>query len=76
MNPAQSITFNSEGNSMPDSNETKNKRLPVALFSLLTLATLLVLVIGSAQQTGGATGGETGGVPLVGGNLDDDAVII
>ena len=61
---------------MPDSNEPKNKRLPIALFSLLTLATLLVLVIGSAQQTGGATGGETGGVPLVGGNLDDDAVII
>ena len=66
---------------MPDSDQSKNKRLPIALFSLLTLATLAVLVIGSAQ-TGGETGGETGGAqsptgtPLVGGNLDPDAVVI
>ena len=66
---------------MPDSNQPKNKRLPIALFSLLIVATLAVLVIGSAQ-TGGETGGTTGGaagaadVPLVGGDLDPDAPII
>ena len=66
---------------MPDSNQPKNKRLPIALFSLFILATLAVLVFGSAQ-----TGGETGGaaqtpageadVPLVGGDLDPDAPVI
>ncbi len=62
---------------MPDSNQPKNKRLPVALFSLLILATLAVLVFGSAQ-TGGQTGGAAGttDVPLVGGDLNPDAPII
>ena len=63
---------------MPDSNKAI-KRLPIALFSLLILATLFVLVYGSAQtggETGGQTGGTAGGVPLVGDNLDPDAVVI
>ncbi len=66
---------------MPNPNQPKNKRLPIALFSLLILVTLAVLVIGSAQ-TGGETGGaaetstETTDVPLVGGDLDPDAPVI
>ena len=66
---------------MPNPNQPKNKRLPIALFSLLILVTLAVLVIGSAQ-TGGETGGaaetttETTDVPLVGGDLNPDAPVI
>ena len=61
---------------MPDLNQPQ-KRLPLALFSLLILTTLLVLVIGSAQSappTGGETGGEaTGGAQEA---LNPDAPVI
>ena len=62
---------------MPDLNQSQ-KRLPLALFSLLILATLLILVIGSAQSappTGGETGGAaTGGTQAAA--LNPDAPVI